>query len=48
MRLWYLLCEALTETTLVQLIVSSYPQPNSMLYPRGINHNKFSYIMMYQ
>ena len=29
----------LTETTLAQLIVSSYPQPNSMLYPQGTVHN---------
>ena len=39
MRLWHLLHEALTETTSVQLIISSYPQPNSMLYSRGINCN---------
>jgi len=30
MRLWHLLHEMLTETTLVQPIVLSYPQPNSM------------------
>jgi len=39
MRLQYLLYEALTETTLAQLIVSLYPQPNSMLYSRGIDRN---------
>ena len=32
-RLWYLLHEVLTETTSAQLIVSSYPQPISMLHP---------------
>ena len=41
MRLWHLLHEALTETTSAQLIMSSYPQPNSMLYPRGICRNNF-------
>ena len=35
MRLWYLLHEMLTETTSAQPIMSLYPQPNSMLYPRG-------------
>ena len=39
MRLWHLLHEALTETTLVQPIMSSYPQPNSMLYPWDTNCN---------
>ena len=39
MRLWHLLHEALTETTSVQPIILSYPQPNSMLYPWGINCN---------
>ena len=38
-RLWYLLHEALTETTSAQPIVLSYPQPNSMLSPQDINHN---------
>jgi len=41
MRLWHILHEALTETTLAQLIMSSYPQPNSMLYPQGIDHNSY-------
>ena len=40
MRLWHLLYETLTETTSAQPIVSSYPQPNSMLYPQGTVHNK--------
>ena len=40
MRLWHLLYEVLSETTSVQLIMLSYPQPNSMLYPQGIDHNK--------
>ena len=40
MRLWHLLYEVLTKTTLAQLIMLSYPQPNSMLYSRGINCNK--------
>jgi len=40
MRLWHLLYEVLTETTPAQLIMLSYPQPNFMLYPRGINCNK--------
>jgi len=39
MGLWHLLYEALTETTLVQPIMLSYPQLNSMLYPQGISHN---------
>ena len=29
----------LTETTMVQLIVSSYPLPFSILHPGGIDHN---------
>ena len=41
MRLWHLLHEALTETTLAQPIMSLYPQPNSMLYPQGINRKNF-------
>ena len=39
MRLWHLLHEVLTETTSAQPIISSYPQPNSMLYSQGINRN---------
>jgi len=39
MKLWHLLYEMLIETTLVQPIVLSYPQPNSMLYSQGIDHN---------
>ena len=39
MRLWHLLHEVLTETTSAQLIMSSYPQPNSMLFSRGIDCN---------
>ena len=39
MRLWHLLHETLTETTSVQPIMSSYPQPNSMLYSQGTVHN---------
>jgi len=45
MRLWYLLYKVLTETTSAQPIVSSYPQSNSMLYPRGIDCNKDQYIV---
>ena len=41
MRLWYLLHEALTETTLVQPIMLSYHQPNSMLYSRGTVCNTY-------
>ena len=39
MRLWHLLHEMLTKTTLVQPIMLSYPQPNSMLSPRSIDYN---------
>ena len=39
MRLWHLLYETLTETTLVQPIVLSYPQPNFMLYLQGTDCN---------
>ena len=39
MRLWHLLHKVLTETTSVQPIMLSYPQPNSMLYSQGINRN---------
>ena len=35
----------LTETTLAQLIVSSYSQPNSMLYPQGIDCNKDQHVV---
>ena len=52
MRLWHLLHKALTETTSAQLIISSYSQPNSMLYPQGIDRNKttrfsFSFKLFY-
>ena len=40
MKLWHLLHEMLTETTLAQPIMSSYPWPNSMLYPRSTDCNK--------
>ena len=39
MRLWHLLHEMLTETTLAQPIMLSYPQPSSMLSPQGIDYN---------
>jgi len=38
-RLWHLLHEALTETPMVQPIVSSYSLPMSMLSPGGIDRN---------
>jgi len=38
-RLWHLLHEALTETTMAQPIVSSYSLLFSMLHSGGINHN---------
>ena len=40
-RLEHLLYKALTETTSVQLIMSSYPKPLSMLYSWNIDCNKF-------
>ena len=46
MRLWHLLYEALTETILTQLIMLLYPQPNSMLYPRGTDCNIFSFYVL--
>jgi len=45
MRLWHLLHEALTKTTPAQPIVSSYSQPNSMLYPQGIDCNRTLYLI---
>ena len=38
-RLEHLLHEALTETTLAQLLISSYPKPISMLHFQDINCN---------
>ena len=46
MRLWYLLHEVLTETTSAQPIVSLYPQPNFMLYPWGIDRNRFMLVSL--
>jgi len=48
MRLWHLLYEVLTETTLAQLILSSYPRPNSMLYPRGTDRNSSLILTQYK
>ena len=39
MWLKHLLHEALTETTSVQPIMSSYPKPFFILHPQGIDHN---------
>ena len=38
-KLRYLLHEALTETTIAQPIMLSYPLPISILSPGGIDHN---------
>jgi len=43
--LWYLLYEALTETTTAQPIMLSYPLLLSILSPGGIDRNKTSYII---
>ena len=43
MKLEHLLHEVLTETTLVQPIVSSYPCSFSILHPQGIDYNRNTY-----
>jgi len=41
------LITVLIETTLAQPIMLSYPQPNSMLYPQGIDYNNVHSIEKY-
>ena len=39
MRIEHLLYEMLTDTTSAQPIIVLYPEPISILYPWGIDHN---------
>jgi len=48
MRLWHLLHEVLIETTLAQLVMLLYPQPNSMLYPWGIDCNSLQVVNIHK